>query len=781
MAVAVSYPGVYIQEVPSGVRTVAGVPTSIAAFVGYTSRGPTQTPVQIFSFADFERRFGGLHQDSPLSYSVSHFFLNGGATAWIARVATGDSAAAVGLLTAPGGTPTLRAEAASSGGWGNSLRLAVDYATANPASTFNLTVTELVDRGGTLVAGRVETHRNLSMNSRSANYAVDAVRAGSQLVRLTALGAAIAGAGTSESGVLTLAGNLDRLDDDHRRLAISLDGGPFYEFALFGPGGAPTDAAIADRLDSVASAIEAAVQALEPGNPAFSGFACARGSNDDTLVATSGTAGDEESSVRFARASSLDAAAILRLGTSFGGRETDAAASIRPAQTGTAGGRIPDFSAVAIPDGTTMTVTLADASNPSMATVTVTLHDTAAVPPVAAPTSLEAARTRIETACRASARAEFARARIAVVDDALVLTPGGDGLSNRFVCSGDGAELLFLTDPAANPGDPAAVINVSAYRMGAGVSALAMTADNPGNDGTPPTALAIQGSPAAKTGIFALEDADLFNILNLPGVSDVGVLSEAIAYAEARRSMILIDVPASVTTFDQARAWINDPANSGLRHRNAVTYWPRIRTADPLKNNRLGTFANAGLMAGLYARTDAARGVWKAPAGTEARLTGVQGLEYVASDSENGVLNPLGLNVLRTFPVIGTVSWGARTMVGADALADEWKYVPVRRLALFIEESLYRGTQWVVFEPNDEPLWAQIRLSVGTFMNNLFRQGAFQGKTPNEAYLVKCDATTTTQADIDLGIVNIFVGFAPLKPAEFVIIQIQQLAGQSQA
>jgi phage tail sheath protein FI len=427
-----------------------------------------------------------------------------------------------------------------------------------------------------------------------------------------------------------------------------------------------------------------------------------------------------------------------------------------------------------------MTVTLADAANPSIATVTVTLHDTAAVPPVAAPTSLEAARARIETACRASARSEFARARIAVVDDALVLTPGGDGVSNRFICAGDGAELLFLTDPAANPGDPVAVINVSAYRMGAGVSALAMTADNPGNDGTPPTALAIQGSPAAKTGIFTLEDADLFNILNLPGVSDVGVLSAAIAYAEDRRSMILIDVPASVATFDQARAWINDPANSGLRHRNAVTYWPRIRAADPLKNNRLGTFANAGLMAGLYARTDAARGVWKAPAGTEARLTGAQGLEYVASDSENGVLNPLGLNVLRTFPVIGTVSWGARTMVGADALADEWKYVPVRRLALFIEESLYRGTQWVVFEPNDEPLWAQIRLSVGTFMNNLFRQGAFQGATPNEAYLVKCDATTTTQADIDLGIVNIFVGFAPLKPAEFVIIQIQQLAGQSQ-
>jgi hypothetical protein len=138
----------------------------------------------------------------------------------------------------------------------------------------------------------------------------------------------------------------------------------------------------------------------------------------------------------------------------------------------------------------------------------------------------------------------------------------------------------------------------------------------------------------------------------------------------------------------------------------------------------------------------------------------------------------VGINCLRTFPITGTVVWGARTLRGADQLADEYKYVPVRRLALFIEESLYRGTQWVVFEPNDEPLWAQIRLNVGAFMQSLFRQGAFQGQTPKEAYLVKCDKETTTQTDINLGIVNIVVGFAPLKPAEFVIIKIQQLAGQ---
>ncbi len=162
----------------------------------------------------------------------------------------------------------------------------------------------------------------------------------------------------------------------------------------------------------------------------------------------------------------------------------------------------------------------------------------------------------------------------------------------------------------------------------------------------------------------------------------------------------------------------------------------------------------------------------------EATLVGVPELTVPLTDAENGMINPLGINALRTLPAAGRVVWGSRTLEGDDRRASEWKYVPVRRLALYIEESLYRGTQWVVFEPNDEPLWAQIRLNIGAFMQNLFRQGAFQGKTPQEAYFVKADAETTTQNDINLGIVNIVVGFAPLKPAEFVIIKIQQMAGQ---
>jgi uncharacterized protein len=286
-----------------------------------------------------------------------------------------------------------------------------------------------------------------------------------------------------------------------------------------------------------------------------------------------------------------------------------------------------------------------------------------------------------------------------------------------------------------------------------------------------------------------LDKVDLFNLLCIPpnvresNVADdnagISLLGKALAYCQKRRAMLVVDPP---TKWSDPDAVADDSGSNSirslLRNKNAVVYFPQVRLADPLKENRLEIFPPSAVMAGIMSRTDSQRGVWKAPAGTEATLSGVVELTYKMTDGENGKLNPLGINCLRSFAVYGNVAWGARTMEGADQLASEWKYLPVRRMALFLEESLYRGTQWVVFEPNDEPLWAQIRLNIGAFMNTLFRQGAFQGKTPKEAYLVKCDKETTTQNDINLGIVNIVVGFAPLKPAEFVIIKIQQLAGQ---
>lgn len=211
---------------------------------------------------------------------------------------------------------------------------------------------------------------------------------------------------------------------------------------------------------------------------------------------------------------------------------------------------------------------------------------------------------------------------------------------------------------------------------------------------------------------------------------------------------------------------------------NAALFFPRLRQPNPERNNQKEDFGPGGAVAGVFARTDAYRGVWKAPAGTEATLIGVPKLVVRLTDAENDELNSLAINCLRSFPVAGPVVWGSRTLAGADQAGSEWKYIPVRRTALFIEESLYRGTKWVVFEPNDEPLWAQIRLNVGAFLQSLFRKGAFQGTTPKDAYFVKCDRQTTTPRDIDIGVVNIIVGFAPLKPAEFVVIKIQQMAGQ---
>jgi phage tail sheath protein FI len=247
--------------------------------------------------------------------------------------------------------------------------------------------------------------------------------------------------------------------------------------------------------------------------------------------------------------------------------------------------------------------------------------------------------------------------------------------------------------------------------------------------------------------------------------------------------MLIVDSPAAWsvnkdTAAAAAKKGLPDLGLVGEQARNAALFFPRVLEADPNRDGQIDTFVPCGIVAGIMARTDTARGVWKAPAGLDATLSGVQALELNLNDAESGILNPLAINCLRFFSVAGRVVWGARTLRGADQLADDYKYIPVRRLALYIEESLYRGTQWVVFEPNDEPLWAQIRLNVGAFMHNLFRQGAFQGRTPQEAYFVKCDKETTTQNDINLGIVNIVVGFAPLKPAEFVIIKLQQMAGQ---
>jgi phage tail sheath protein FI len=316
------------------------------------------------------------------------------------------------------------------------------------------------------------------------------------------------------------------------------------------------------------------------------------------------------------------------------------------------------------------------------------------------------------------------------------------------------------------------------------------------DDGQTLVAASIKGNQDKKTGLYALENADLFNLLCIPPYSSSetdnasggalysDVYPAAVQFCTNKRAMLLVDPPSDWATEKD----VTD-ANKGVdkpllkRNANAALYFPCLTMADPLKNGQLGEFVPCGAVAGVIATTDVQRGIWKAPAGIDAGMNGVtdltlKGTPMKLTDGENGELNPLGVNCLRIMPVVGPVVWGSRTMRGADRLADQWKYLPVRRMALYIEESLFRGTQWVVFEPNDEALWSQIRLNITAFMQSLFLKGAFQGTTPKDAYFVKCDSETTTQTDINNGIVNIIVGFAPLKPAEFVILKIQQMAGK---
>jgi phage tail sheath protein FI len=288
----------------------------------------------------------------------------------------------------------------------------------------------------------------------------------------------------------------------------------------------------------------------------------------------------------------------------------------------------------------------------------------------------------------------------------------------------------------------------------------------------------------------SLDKVPIFNLLVIPGITDLGVLSTAVAYCERKRAFLIMDTPRPDTANWDANSLVDDLSGGGSLASsfpvsiNAALYYPWVNTTDPVTGAATSS-PPSGFVAGLYGQEDSARGVWKSPAGIETVLNGTSGVAApgAMTDLQQGVLNRNALNCLRQFPAIGTVIFGARTTAGADAntAQQQWKYIAVRRMALFIEQTLYANLNWAVFEPNAKPLWDALTQEVNAFMLSLFRSGAFAGTTPANSFLVQCDGTTTTPTDVQNGIVNILVGFAPLSPAEFVIVQISQLAGQAQS
>jgi phage tail sheath protein FI len=649
----VSYPGVYIQEVPSGVHTITSVATSITAFIDFFAEGPMNEAVEIFGMTDFQRVFGGLDDRSEGSYAISQFFLNGGGTALVIRVAAADgthplSKAGV-ILKADatgGGAQVLEVSAANEGVWGNNVRVDVDYSTTDPTALFNLTVTRYDGPGAKAKPISSERYLNLTMDSTKPRYAVKVINDGSKLI--TAKAGAGATATNRPAATGTISGDLSGLTQ------ANFDG--------------------------------------------FSG---------------------------------------KKINVKIGG----------------------------------------------LAAVDATFDTWAA----SAVTTLAQLRPLLEKAIRAANTnsASFTAATVEVFGTRLRILSGKGsdtfGPTETVVIANAAADTTATTLALVTAGNT----NVQQYPLGlaAGADIAALKKSTVGGDGLAPGATQIIGSQAVEphSGLFALDYADLFNILCIPRAAQltdtemVAVVSNAIKYCDDRRAFFILDIPATINEVQEMKDWMD--AHGTFRDNNAAVYFPRPLIPDPKNEFRLRSVGASGTMAGIYARTDSARGVWKAPAGIEATLDGVAELDAKLTDAQNGALNPLGINCLRTFPIYGNIAWGARTLQGADQIGSEWKYLPIRRLALMLEESLFRGTKWVVFEPNDEPLWAQIRLNVGAYMMSLFRQGAFQGTSPKDAFFVKCDAETTTQDDRNKGIVNILVGFAPLKPAEFVVISIQQIAG----
>lgn len=818
MPVAVSYPGVYVQEVPSGVRTIAGVSTSIGMFIGRTKTGKMKAPVQCLSYEDFVRAFGEAVAGSDMPRAVKLFFANGGSQCWAMRIA--DASAAPAKVTLRNDTNTgdaLLLQAKAEGLYGNAIRLAVSYNTALPEATFNLEVFRWAKgSGGALQKAGLESHVALSMDPKHPRYAPDVLERSSALISATDPNAAAVpgGPGFSQSGFAvssrtqTIARNQwialigAGVAGLANRLRISVDGSPMVDVdfssldfnaaqSAANPNALDTDARVATNLPGrIAAIINAALPAgssVVVTMPAGPTGPAAQDNATTQLLRIESANGD----VLIEPSSSRDCAVRLMLGSAQGGLEVSRYAGRRPAPTGFVMGLADIVPFGSLPQngvGSFDTLTI-DATKVALTVAAGHSLFTLSGGPVNGPRMYQDASATGQNDGRNGLSEKLAIMAAAINDQRLADSSftyaaevWGQRLAILPLAGGDGAVPVVtrqLGGGAATPLSTAAA-NVRYYMLGNLPGPFTyQTTGVDGNDG---------GAPAAADYEAAYkkidQEVDLFNLMVLP--RDFGhtlaaskkLWGPASVFCQSRRAFLLMDPPDEWTGSQAATS----PAvgvntlRVGLVKDHAAVFYPRLVIDDGGKDTKVGA---AGAIAGLMARIDGSRGVWKAPAGTEADLRGVIGLEYRFSDGENGVLNQRAVNTLRVFPN-GIVNWGARTMDGDDGFGSEYKYIPIRRLALYIEESLFRGLKWVVFEPNDEPLWAQIRLNVGAFMNNLFRQGAFQGQSPKEAYFVRCDASTTTQNDRDLGVVNIVVGFAPLKPAEFVVLTLQQMAGQIQ-
>ncbi|MEP6714236.1 MAG: phage tail sheath C-terminal domain-containing protein [Terriglobia bacterium] len=798
MAVTPTYPGVYVQEVPSGVRTIAGVSTSIGMFLGMTKAGPMSDPVRCTTYTDFVRAFSDDTSSAQLPNYVKLFFLNGGTDCYVMRLANGATNASVAIKNELGAEVLVLA-AKNAGATGENIRAIVTYGGAQPEATFNLDLFQWVyDAKGNRTKTGVESWKGLSMDPASPLFAPTYLTQNSQLVTST-LGGAVPAAGKGfslsgrgvdetvsfQAGWQPLLGNFAGVKTN--KFQISVAGSPFVEVDL----ATITVTTAANLITDIQNAVSARFAVLGfPGVNVVVTFPAAGPANHFRLrIEPAAATGD----VFIRPGSSNDLAVPLMLGSAQGGLEISGRADQRPAVSGITfrptEAALDDFAALAQNGLANFTI---DVMKPDGTFVADTVPMTGGVLPSIITTAAGDSMSKDANASSPNGNADGLREKLGIIAQRLsqfVPTVAGnknkwkvnvtnyrltllptDDIADNFISTNFAVSAATLTPHFSPP-------NVHLYTVGAGGNNIGeqTSALLPASDGSAPTAADYDNAY-----LVVDKQVDLFNLMvlppDVPGKDMSGFYGNASVFCQQRSAVLLMDPPPTWVSASDASTKIA-ALRVGLVKDFAALFFPRITIVD--SNGVNANIGPAGAIAGLCARIDGTRGVWKAPAGTEADLRGIIGVEHKFSDGEHGIMNPRAVNVIRVFPN-GIVNFGARTMDGDDDFGSEYKYIPIRRLALYIEVSLYRGLKWVVFEPNDEPLWAQIRLNVGAFMHDLFRKGAFQGATPKDAYFVKCDGETTTQSDRNLGIVNIWVGFAPLKPAEFVILYLQQMAGQIQ-
>jgi hypothetical protein len=801
------------------------VETATTAFIGRALRGPVDEPVICNSYADFQRVFGGLWLESKLGYAVSDFFQNGGSKAIVVRLYNPRPET---VKAARSVFEVVKAAANKNGATVDSLVNAANDAAvkvkepeaAKDAAAAVAKAVKQAKDDSAIVVKLTNVANDAAVKVKEPEAAKDAAAAVAKAVeQANVSGATVADlvkaaqdvAGAQEEGAAQDAANavvevvkkaakdamLKAAQAAVPRPKASLSvtrltraAQPVFE-AVAAVDTKEYDGTIVVKLTNVAN--DAAVKVKEPEAAKDAAAAVAKAveqANGDSATVASlvkaaqDVAGAQEEGA--AREAANAVAKAVEDANVSGATVADLVEAAQGAAEAQAKGAAPDAAnAVAQAVIEKAKEAMLKAAQAALDSVTIKLE---AAHEGAWGNSLRVRLTDVDSRVSGELAKrydvpEWELFNLSVRD---LKTDTAEDFPNVTVVSGprrldqvlkNESKLVRVADLEGAATRPAAHPGPSAGNNWWQDSKACSAADGKATDGEPLTSTEFLGDEDKKTGIYALEHADIFNLLCIPPYNEEGdedvdtnVLTAAATYCEKRRAMLLVDPPKSWIGKDEAKKGF---PIEGLSSNNAAIFFPRIQAPNPLRDNQVEEFAPSG-----FARTDATRGVWKAPAGQEATLRGVVGLSVPLTDAENGELNPLGINCLRQVPAAGYVVWGARTIVGDDRLASQWKYIPVRRTALYIEESLYRGTQWAVFEPNDEPLWSQLRLNIGVFMHGLFRQGAFQGQSPKDAYFVKCDSTTTTQADIDRGIVNIIVGFAPLKPAEFVVLYIQQIAGQ---